>query len=264
MLLQILSDVHLEFRDGVFEFPAVAPNLALLGDTSTSSRKGIQFLYNWLQIQSPRFQHIFYICGNHEFFYGHITNSITAFRMLCERFPNVHFLEQESYLLDDHWRILGCTLWSHVPDKYLTNVEQRWNDFRLIQSDGHAFSPQEATAIHTRSRAWLNREITAAHARGEEVLVLTHHGPVSNVIPFLSLAPKLQCMLATDLPRLLRAPVRAWFYGHTHWSRRLTRNSVQVISNQVGYPRHNRHKKQYDESYAWDSEAQPAKQCVIS
>jgi len=68
--LQILSDLHIEMgHQGNFEFEAVAPYLALLGDIGQPKRSNYAA---FLRTQADRFKKVFVVAGNHEFFWNHI------------------------------------------------------------------------------------------------------------------------------------------------------------------------------------------------
>ncbi len=74
------------------------------------------------------------------------------------------------------------------------------------------------------------------------MIVMTHHAPTTK----RTSAPEyegsaINCAFATDLDHLFAAPVRAWFYGHTHYSNDQNFNGVRVVSNQHGYFMHKEH-----------------------
>jgi hypothetical protein len=66
--IQLLSDLHLEIERGSqplyeYEFPAHAPNLALLGDIGWMQDDRLS---QWLEVQLSRFRRVFFVPGNHE------------------------------------------------------------------------------------------------------------------------------------------------------------------------------------------------------
>ena len=62
----LMSDLHLEYTDDNFlKFPVVAPILMLAGDIG---RPDIPSLQKFLLDQCQRFEHIFYVAGNHCFY----------------------------------------------------------------------------------------------------------------------------------------------------------------------------------------------------
>ena len=67
--LQVLSDLHLEtpVAYDVYDVPARAPYLALLGDIGDSKTSG---LTNFLAQQLSNFEKVFFLLGNHEPYYG--------------------------------------------------------------------------------------------------------------------------------------------------------------------------------------------------
>ena len=70
MRIQLLSDLHLEYKhpsaldetaEYVYEFPASADYLALLGDTGRTCNPS---LFQWLDKQLERYRVVFYLAGN--------------------------------------------------------------------------------------------------------------------------------------------------------------------------------------------------------
>lgn len=85
-------------------------------------------------------------------------------------------------------------------------------------------------------------KIKAAKEANEEVIVMTHHAPTM----IKTSAPQyensaINCAFATNLEHLFGAPVKAWFYGHTHYSNDQKFNGTRVVSNQRGYFMHREH-----------------------
>ncbi len=72
-------------------------------------------------------------------------------------------------------------------------------------------------------------------------IVLTHHAPMFSVPedklccdPMYVDSP---CVNAfhNDLTRLIKSPICAWIYGHTHYANCFEENGVIIATNQLGY-----------------------------
>lgn len=220
MRLQVVSDLHLERPDGSLdvEIPALAPYLALLGDIGDPfSTAYATFVRN----QAARFKRVFVVLGNHEWYHCR-ESALEQARALAGKHPNVHVLEKDCVEVDG-LRVLGTTLWSDMD--YQTACFM--SDFRCIYGWTHAKSLEE----HRSCVRWLEKEL----ACGRPSVVLTHHAPLQGCTS----RPEhrggvFESGFTTDLTHLVRAPVKAWFHGHTHWSHETMKKGVLVASNAAG------------------------------
>lgn len=81
---------------------------------------------------------------------------------------------------------------------------------------------------------------TTRSSRDTRVVVITHHLPSHTLVdPCYSRYRRYQQCFATDLDRLIHAPVICWIYGHTHKPYSGYRNGVRVCCNPIGYPEEN-------------------------
>ena len=236
----VMSDLHLEFSNVIIpEFPAAAPNLILAGDIG---RPDIPSLQKFLLDQCERFEHIFYVAGNHCFYEGKYEERLEQLEQLNNLHPHIHFLHNQSYLLSNKVRILGTTLWSYVPPEKAKQIGRCLNDYHQISTPVDGQTPRRITIEdtnkwHEQQHSWLVEQIQKSRENGEHVVVITHHAP----------SRRDTCSKEDEEGGLTDAwvndhdddcvdPVRLWFYGHTHLSTDLKINSTRVISNQLGYP----------------------------
>mmetsp|Transcript_18088 Transcript_18088/g.51032 ORF Transcript_18088/g.51032 Transcript_18088/m.51032 type:complete len:299 (-) Transcript_18088:256-1152(-) len=261
--IQVLSDTHLEFplahrnwptllldQYGENEWPVTAQVLALVGDVSSPGRKEMADL---LIDMGKRYSNglVFYVPGNHEYYSTRryrctYESAQEAMRQQCdEAGANVHFGYKCSVLYEGV-RFLATTLWSRVPDDAAAEVGKSLSDYSAIyvrsgEAQQDSASRRHITVADTNAwfddeLTWLTGEITKAKDRDETVVVLTHHAPTfhNTASPQHQNSP-IQSAFATDLEHLLRPPVRAWVFGHTHYNHPTYHNDVLVTSNQVGY-----------------------------
>ena len=233
---QILSDLHLEVGQqySTFSFPTTAPNLILAGDIGLLSHYDAYL--DFLHRQTARYERVFLVLGNHEFYGLDFATALTTARKL-EKEPRLggklFFLHQTRIDLPEGITILGCTLWSHVPDETKGIVEKKVSDFRKIKNwtvDCH-------NDAHESDLTWLKAELDGID-HGRTVLIVTHHAPsVLETSRPEHLQNPWTSAFATDIlsSEKIWGPVEHWVYGHTHYSAEFKKCGVCVVSNQRGY-----------------------------
>ena len=236
-----------------------APILALLGDIGWAFSDELRY---FLHRQADRFEHVLFLAGDHEFFNRrgdddddddddrpHTVSEQRAWlRRVCREKPNLHFLEKTRVNIGPV-RILGTTLWSHVPESISHVAEQNLNDYHLIYVSERTVPTgirkmrvNDTNQWHRESVAWLEDEMDRAERDGRPVVVFTHHTPSLEGTS----DPKddeniLSHCFSTNLTRLLQKPaVQAWACGHTHYNFDIVitdnTTTTRLLSNQRGYP----------------------------
>lgn len=234
-----MSDLHLEVGQQYlsFDFDVAAPNLILAGDIG----RLIDYdgYTSFLQKQIARYERVFLVLGNHEF-YGLSFEDGLARAKALEKEPvlegKLNLLQQNRHAFDDDRSvILGCCLWSSIPEDSAPAVATVLNDFKMI--DGWTIEKHNAT--HSEDLAWLRKEVQ--HCKPHtKILVVTHHAPLigKTASPQHKDSP-IKSAFATDLLCNTRADswsqVKYWVFGHTHWTTQFKAKSIQVVSNQRGY-----------------------------
>ncbi|KAI1086123.1 Metallo-dependent phosphatase-like protein [Rostrohypoxylon terebratum] len=240
--VQILSDLHLELNQqySSFAIPISAPFLILGGDIGRLT--DYEGYLNFVMVQASRYQKVFLVLGNHEFYGLSYESGIEEARRLAQE----PCLAGKLILLDRmRWddpdsdlTVLGCTLWSEIPDRDRNVVESRINDFRMIRG----WNAQRHNEAHLAEVDWLRNQVAqaASHGGGEiprRILVVTHHAP---------------CIKGTSRPEDAHNPwssafstdlvarggwddVKVWVFGHTHYSTRFMKQGIEIVANQRGY-----------------------------
>lgn len=128
--LQIASDLHLEFGGADVHITPHAPNLALLSDVGSPFQPHYA---RFLALQSARFERVFVVLGNHEYYGRHRPSEVVSrAREACRSLPNVQLLDREVYRLTSRTVLAGCTLWSDLD----AQAAARLNDLRRIRAEG--------------------------------------------------------------------------------------------------------------------------------
>jgi hypothetical protein len=249
MKVQYVSDLHLEFYDkqntGTITPSEMlrpsAPYLVLAGDIGIPELKSYSTFLNWC---SNHWTKVFLVAGNHEYYNYRcpvktdMKTKQELLRTLCKGVPNVFFLDCDSvYLPEENVRILGCTLWSEIPDCLHEKVVTYMNDSRQIFKEKDVpFTPWGMSERHQREKQWLNQEIHKCELTNEKCLVVTHYLPSYSLIAEKYQGHFLNACFASDCEDLMRPPVVGWICGHSHTGVKLNLHGVRCSMNPYGYP----------------------------
>lgn len=243
---QILSDLHLEINGqySSFEIPVCAKYLILAGDIGRLV--DYEQYRDFIQKQTDRFELVFLVLGNHEFYQGSLPVGLKKARQL-EQEPCLNgrliLLHQRRYDMPGfRVTLLGCTLWSKVPDQAGDIVRSKIKDYKNIEG----WTVDQHNVAHDSDFAWLEQKIESLHqenakAEGKQirprsVLMVTHHAPcfqgTSN--PQHAESP-WRFAFATDILAQMPNDIKVWVFGHTHYTTDFKGNGIRVVSNQRGY-----------------------------
>ena len=239
---QIVSDLHLELDNQYSTYSIVpqAPYLILAGDTG--SLADYESYVSFLRRHVTLYKQIFLLLGNHEF--HHLSQSRTLF--LAHRIPQETELRGRVTLLDrtrvdlaNDVTLLGCTLWSSIPNSARAAVRGRVKDYQYI--DG--WSVDRHNTEHEKEVTWLREQLRLVQKDSKRrVFIITHHAPskqgTSN--PVYESNPWSAAFSTALLEGEAKAweglgNVTYWMFGHTHWTAELDICGVTLISNQRGY-----------------------------
>lgn len=237
--IQLLSDLHLEVNQQYtsFDVPVVSKYLLLAGDIGRLADYD-QYL-RFLQRQTEKFELVFLVLGNHEFYGGSFESAFETARRL-EQEPSLNgrliLLHQRRYdIPDSHVTILGCTLWSDIPENSRDIVHYKIQDWTV----------DEHNAAHKSDLNWLRNEVQSIYnthkknpteSSKRSILVATHHAPAMHRTSSPQHAKNpWSAAFATDLLSQPWNGVNNWVFGHTHYSTEFKERGIRVVSNQRGY-----------------------------
>ncbi|MHA6181695.1 metallophosphoesterase family protein [Pseudomonas mohnii] len=228
MKVHVLSDLHLEFSD--FVPPTTNADLVILaGDIDTKCR-GVGWANENFTCQ------VIYVCGNHEFYSGHIDQTLRKMRDGAA--PHVHVLENQVWI-HDGIRFLVTTAWTDFTstgDKLAASMTcaALMNDFKVIRATESFRRLRPADVIERNHVAldFLKRELSKPF--DGKTVVVTHHCPVPEVggekqDGHLSAAYFNRWHSVVPL-------VDVWIFGHTHRAVDIELGGCRIISNPRGYP----------------------------
>lgn len=239
--VQILSDLHLEVGQqySSYTFPATAPFLLLGGDIGRLI--DYDAYLQFLGAQVSRYKKVFLVLGNHEFYGLDYDAGIEEARRLAAEprlvgglvlLHRAHWDDPDSGLT-----VVGCTLWSAIPEDVYEVVRAKVSDFKKIPG----WTPQRHNQVHAEEVAWLRERVASIAAaddgRGRLLLVATHHAPCveGSSSPAHASNPWTPAFATDIIQDGEWEGVKAWAFGHTHYSTTFMRNGIKLIANQRGY-----------------------------
>lgn len=244
-MLQVASDLHLEQwlprKPWSTLLKPVAPTLALVGDTCPLEHR--ELWTEFLHFITPQWKTILIVNGNHEFY--SLKYTVGELKKWQNTWPykwkNVHVLDCDAYDLGSV-RILGCTLWSHIPLWAQKDVGMHIGDYSMIRL-GHG--PNQALSCRDVNR-WHQQHVTWIFAQLEKHpctphIILTHHAPLnqgtSNPIYEQQGNRLLNHAFSSDLQGLVQTPgIMTWVFGHTHYKCDFQCGPTRILSNPSGSP----------------------------
>jgi len=214
----LMYKVQSEFRP---EKLKKADYLLIAGDLGLN--ESYEEVYKDIKKRTRRkFKDVFYIKGNHDYW-----------KFGKDRYENIdigsRFIEAE---LDENTILLGCTLWSPIPENEKWCVRRGMNDYNYIPF----FTPEKSTELYNRESSWL-RDRVRAHS-GKKIIIMTHHLPREEIIDdrFMhSDVNSAYCVMnhsCDDIKPLV------WVHGHSHNYSDHTIDGVRYIRNPIGYREH--------------------------
>jgi predicted phosphodiesterase len=251
MFIRPVSDIHNEFS--LFNLPATEVDdkavLVLAGDIAVAKR-GETTLAPFLDAVAHRYIAVVYIPGNHEYYNdGSLLRTDDKLRAICERYPNVHYMNRKSMLIEGV-RFIGATLWTdfHKGDPLvIMTAHESMNDYECIRTGSfaepyrRAIRPVDIIGLNLDHRHFITHELKEAKLAGEKVVVFTHHSP-----SFMSRSPNIKpgpldyayyndCGLEE---LMLDYEPLVWIHGHSHFPVDYMIGNTRVVSNPRGYSYH--------------------------
>lgn len=269
--IKLVSDLHLEFSNIELDKTADEKVLILSGDILlasvladypagtnntivTSSRQLVAWRFReFLKDCSETFEHVIYVAGNHELYHGKFNKSLLILKNECDVFPNIHFLENRSVVIDDV-TFVGATLWTdcnNYDPLTILELKRGMSDYSAITYDDNIYRkliPEDTIKRHKKTLEYLQYAIS--NATTPKVVVVGHHAPT-----FQSIDPKyaddvyINGGYASNLTEfILNNPkIVLWTHGHTHCTHDYMIGSTRVMCNPRGYK-----SSSYNEETGWN------------
>lgn len=259
MKVALCSDLHLEFADleikndqnvdvlilggdiliarDMYDFPGdyVNPH----GVRSTRMEVAFQFR-DFLANCSREFPHVVYIMGNHELYHGKWHQTAKILVKECEAFSNIHFLNNETWTLNDV-TFIGGTLWTDMnrgDPLTVQVVTDGLNDYRQIKHEDRNYSSIRAEDTINEHRKMLDLIKKTVDDKPGKYVVVGHHAPSK-----LSTKPRyendyhMNGGYSSNLEEFIldRPDIVLWTHGHTHHEFDYMMGETRIVCNPRGY-----------------------------
>lgn len=177
------------------------------------------------------YDHVFFIPGNHEYYYNDMDQVNSFLIKVNNMYNNLTIFTPDIthiFLFND-LIIFGATLWTYVKDKFKDKVLKS-NTYNKIKKNGSKLKIEDTNKLHKESVS----KLTELMSYNIPIIVMTHH------------QPSLECASldytgyhsshVTDLDEIIKYPLITWIYGHSHCDVITYVNNVLLVSNQWGEP----------------------------
>lgn len=238
---QYISDIHLEYF-GNRKIPNIIPKcdtLLLLGDIGNPRINNYKI---FLDDISKKFNKVFLISGNHEYWnllehnikmnineIDNLINDITF------KYNNIIYLNNSKYLLDKTVNIIGCTLWSNIPNYKYDECIKVIGDFENIYYNNKKITPNMINKMHNISKKYIIDNID----KNKINIILTHHCPSYKFLHKKFMNNKYNYAFVSELDYIIKPPIKVWLSGHSHGNTFNIINGVICGINAYGYNRKN-------------------------
>jgi len=239
-----MSDLHLEF--GNLDVPKTDDDkntiLVLAGDIGIASKK---YTYeDFFEDMSAQFKEVIYIMGNHEHYHGKFPTSLYKLEEALARFPNVHVLEKETYIIDGV-AFICASLWTSMDNCNPVLMEQArlgMNDYDLIRTGPlnepwkRKLKPIDTTADHLAAVDFIFKAISDQKINGHKIVVITHQAPSWQSVAEEFKGEPLNGAYVSNLDdHIYVSAPELWIHGHTHVSFDYMIGDTRVLCNPRGY-----------------------------
>ena len=235
MIIQYMSDLHLEFRDNlqfIQNNPIVAETdiLILAGDVIPI--RDIKQTSSFLDHLSAQFKAVYWVPGNHEYYRAKLDRFKSSMKSSIR--DNIFLVNNTTEIISGV-RFIFSTLWTKISEANMFEIQNRLNDFHAITVEDRPFSAWQYNALHEDSLNFLQQTLHQFFA-GPSVVV-THHVPTFLHYPAMYKGDILNEAFAVELHDFIadHGP-DAWIFGHHHVNiPAFSIGKTQMLTNQLGY-----------------------------
>ena len=244
ILIQVYSDIHIENWNKLPDLPVNAKYLFLAGDICQIYNP---MFYPFLDSCSKRWEKVFYVPGNHEYFSQKNNLNVLEFEYkyrIQEKYKNIFYLNNEFAPLNDEINVYGTTFWTIPPFKRTHEARNYINDYHSITYFNEelqytvkldiGYVKNMSNVSFSKLQDYLSEEV-------KKTIVVTHFPPSTSgtSAPYYLYQERLMNSYFAwpddTLKNFKLNNVLCWISGHTHWSYDFEKNGIRMIGNQLGY-----------------------------
>ena len=247
MKIQFASDLHLEMSINALwlqQHPIkVAGDILILAGDTGYLEDGLP---NWfLDWAADSFKQVLLIPGNHEYYhYGDVAKRGESWQRPLR--DNVSYYSNKVVSIGDTDLVLS-TLWTHIPDTEMFQVQRGLNDFHQVLYQDRMFTPDDYNREHDTCRQFIENSIV--HSEAKHIVVVTHHVPTLQAVAPQHKGSVLNNAFVVDMSNLIAGHnIDFWIYGHSHTNIDTMIGNTHIVSNQLGYVAQEEHRNGFDNS----------------
>jgi hypothetical protein len=234
---QILSDLHLHHNAQylTFNVPVTAPYLILAGNIGRLS--DYDAYLSFLVRRCNMYEKVWLVLGSLEFSNTtHFEGLTLAHKMEKERATRgrLEVLHRtRSDIAGTNFTLLGCSLWSHIPEAEEEAVLKKAEEFDT-QNGIKEWDVAKHNREHQRDLTWLRKEVGETGTR--EVIIVSSFTPdlKESMPPWQVGSPWASAYGANLLDDMEWYGTKCWVYGATGRTRQYKKAKMTVVSNQRG------------------------------
>jgi hypothetical protein len=178
--------------------------------------------------------------GNGEYVDQELTQARRQYRAAVAAVPNAVFLDDDVLELSGGVRVIGSTLWSHVPDEEIPRYNEMLAAEGLrgvdnIRLGDRFLTLPDTNELHRRSRSFIEHQLRGlSPAERGAAIVCTHFWPTLRpwTGPDGDQGEPWYYTTGSDLDALIaECGPRRWLCGHAHTTHQVTIGTTQISSN---------------------------------
>lgn len=242
MIIAYASDLHNEWEP--YTIPENTPSgdvLVLAGDIlnvklfELDANSGNAVEYDFFDKVTALFKNVIMVMGNHEYYGGDLSTSVTTLKKLLSKYTNVHILDGNTLVIDNVL-FIGGTLWTNFNEENpatLSTANRLIADYTRIRDNGELISSSNILERHKHFVKWVTQVDKMGY---DNVILVTHHSP-----SFQTTEDKykdywtMNGLFGSNLDSMLSMFDYAIF-GHQHNPKTPVVNGCKLLNNSRGYP----------------------------
>lgn len=240
MRIQYCSDLHLEFEKNkqyLNEHPLeiVGEVLILAGDVAPLHDEFL--LHDFFKFVDLHYQQVFWVPGNHEFYYKDISKYKDSYHIkIMNRINIVHNVA----LTLGNIHFVFSTLWSKIHAKNAKKIEAGVSDFHCIGNGEDMLTAPDFNVLHRKSLDFVTEELAK---KIKNTVVVTHHLPTALANDKQHANSPINEAFCVDLTHFIKkCGASFWIYGHSHYNQTpLYLGKTILLTNQLGYVHRQEH-----------------------
>ncbi len=185
----------------------------------------------------PDSTQIIVVPGNGEYADQELGEARRHYRAAVDAVPNAVFLDDDVAELPCGLRVIGSTLWSHVPDgeigRYTRMMAREGKEgVDNIRLGNRFLTLRDTNELHRRARSFIEDQLRSlSPAQRDTTIVCTHFWPTLQ--PWEAPAEEQwYYVTGSDLDALIAEyGPRLWLCGHAHTTHHVTIGTTQISSN---------------------------------